>query len=315
MIVSARSGATVSTVMCSGFVIGSIGTVSVTTMPAMSASLSRLEPSAESRACVTKTQTSFAPCSFSACAPAISVPPVVVMSSPMIAILSRTRPVTSVTATTSCDGRVLCMIAKSASIISAKRTACFARPASGATETTPSPARPRSRKCRANSGSEVMWSTGIVKKPWIWPACRSIVSTRSAPASCSMSATRRAVIGSRGFALRSWRGVGEQRVNARDPFAPAGLAILAGVREPRDDGRDPLRRGELRRLDHQQQLHDVLVDGLAAGLHDEEVGAADRLVVAAVGLAVPEGVQLDLAELDAELVGDALGELLVRAAG
>ena len=20
-----------------------------------------------------------------------------------------------------------------------------------------------------------MWSTGIVKKPWIWPACRSIV--------------------------------------------------------------------------------------------------------------------------------------------
>ena len=33
-------------------------------------------------------------------------------------------------------GRVLCMIAKSASSISAKRTATFARPASGATETT-----------------------------------------------------------------------------------------------------------------------------------------------------------------------------------
>ena len=40
---------------------------------------------------------------------------------------------TSVTSTCSCAGRVLCMIAKLASIISAKRTACFARPASGAT--------------------------------------------------------------------------------------------------------------------------------------------------------------------------------------
>ena len=34
MIVSASSGATVSTVMLSGFAIGSIGTVSVTTIPA-----------------------------------------------------------------------------------------------------------------------------------------------------------------------------------------------------------------------------------------------------------------------------------------
>ena len=46
---------------------------------------------------MTNTQTSLAPCSLSAWAPAISVLPVVVMSSPMIATLSRTRPVTSVT--------------------------------------------------------------------------------------------------------------------------------------------------------------------------------------------------------------------------
>ena len=64
-----------------------------------------------------------APCSRSARAPAISVPPVVVTSSPTIATLSRTRPVTSVTDACSCAGRVLCMTAKSASIISAKRTA------------------------------------------------------------------------------------------------------------------------------------------------------------------------------------------------
>ena len=71
-----------------------------------------------------------------------------------------------------------------------------------------------------------------------------------------------------------------------DRLARLRLAVLARVREPRDDGGDALRRRELRRLDHQQQLHQVLVDGLAAGLHEEDVGAADRLVVAAVRLAV-----------------------------
>src|SRR5437588_725286 len=116
-------------------------------------------------------------------APATSVWPVVETSSPTIALLSRTLPVTSVTSTWSAETRILCMIAKLASIISAKRTACFARPASGATATTSSPVSPRSRKCVANSCRAVMWSTGIVKKPWIWPAWRSIVSTRSTPAS------------------------------------------------------------------------------------------------------------------------------------
>ena len=88
---------------------------------------------------------------------------------------------------------------------------------------------------------------GSLKKPWIWPAWRSIVSTRSTPAASSKSATRRAVIGSRG----------------------ARLLVLARVREPRDDGGDPLRRGELRGLDHDQQLDQVVVHRRVAGLDDE----------------------------------------------
>ena len=116
------------------------------------------------------------------------------------------------------------MIAKLASIISAKRTACFARPASGATATTPSPVNPRSRKWVANSCSAVMWSTGIVKKPWIWPAWRSIVSTRSTPASWSMSATSLAEIGSRGFAFRSCREYGNHGMTAVIRFADASFA-------------------------------------------------------------------------------------------
>ena len=50
-----------------------------------------------------------------------------------------------------------------------------------------------------------MWSTGISKKPWTWPACRSIVSTRSTPAASSSSATSFAVMGSRGADFLSWR--------------------------------------------------------------------------------------------------------------
>ena len=48
----------------------------------------------------------------------------------------------------------------------------------------------------------------------------------------------------------------------------------------------------LRRVDHDQQLHEVLVDRVAAGLDDEHVRAANRLLVAAVRLAVRERLQL-----------------------
>ena len=51
----------------------------------------------------------------------------------------------------------------------------------------------------------VKWSTGLSKKPWICPEWRSTLTTRSAPAMVSMSASSLAVIGSRPSALRSWR--------------------------------------------------------------------------------------------------------------
>ena len=51
----------------------------------------------------------------------------------------------------------------------------------------------------------------------------------------------------------------------------------------------------------------------ARRLDDEDVGAADRLVVAAVDLAVGERLQRDRAEVDAELVGDPRRQLGVGA--
>ena len=75
-----------------------------------------------------------------------------------------------------------------------------------------------------------MWSTGSEKKPWIWPAWRSIVSTRSTPATSSMSATSFAVIGSRGFDFLSWRVYGNHGTTAVIRFAEASLAAWTMIR-------------------------------------------------------------------------------------
>jgi len=93
------------------------------------------------------------------------------------------------------------------------------------------------------------------------------------------------------------------------------LPVLPRVREPRDHGRDPLRGRQLRRLDHQHELHQVLVHGRGTGLDDEDVGAPDRLQVAAVRLVVRERTELDIAELDAQFLGHRVRELRMRAAG
>jgi hypothetical protein len=51
-----------------------------------------------------------------------------------------------------------------------------------------------------------MLSTGMSKKPWIWSACRSMVSTRSTPEATSMLATSLAAMGTREEReRRSWR--------------------------------------------------------------------------------------------------------------
>jgi hypothetical protein len=75
-----------------------------------------------------------------------------------------------------------------------------------------------------------MWSTGIRKKPWICPACRSIVSTRSTPAASSTSARSFAVIGSRGADFLSWREYGYQGTTAVMRFAEASLAAWIMIR-------------------------------------------------------------------------------------
>ena len=71
------------------------------------------------------------------------------------------------------------------------------------------------------------------------------------------------------------------------------LLVLARVAEPGRDGDDPVRGRALGRVDHQEQLHQVPVHRRVRRLDDEDVRAADRLQVAAVDLAVREGLELD----------------------
>ena len=103
-----------------------------------------------------------------------------------------------------CSGRDLVMKAGFTPSSPAIFSASFARPASGDTATYSS-GTSLSRKYCVSIGRAIRWSTGIWKNPCTWPACRCIVSTRSAPAVSSMRATRRAEIGSRGIDFLSWR--------------------------------------------------------------------------------------------------------------
>ena len=58
---------------------------------------------------------------------------------------------------------------------------------------------------RVNTGAAKRLSVGMSKKPWIWPAWRSTVSTRSAPAVVIMLETSLAEIGVRASDFRSCR--------------------------------------------------------------------------------------------------------------
>src|SRR4051794_17104995 len=199
---SVSRSATDRTVMLSGEP-GRIGIVSVVTIRSngLAARFSKALP--DSTAWVAAAKTRRAPSSLTVSPAARRVPAVSMMSSTITAVLSLTSPITYAISATCWAGRSLLRIASSAPTFSANFLASLTRPASGLTTTRSSSCWSRKYWVRMNIA--VMWSTGLEKKPWTWPAWRSIVSTRSAPAASSMCATRRALIGSRGADFLSWR--------------------------------------------------------------------------------------------------------------
>ncbi len=75
----------------------------------------------------------------------------------------------------------------------------------------------------------------------------------------------------------------------RDGNAGLVLAILAGVTEERDDHRDAGGAGAAGGIDHDEELHQVLVGRRTGRLDDENVAPADVFVDLYEGLAVREG--------------------------
>ena len=100
-----------------------------------------------------------------------------------------------------------------------------------------------------------------------------------------------------------------------DGVTGLGLAVLPGIAEVRDDGGDAAGGGALHRVDHDQQLHEAVVDRLAGALHDEHVHAADGLVDGDGALAVGKRRDRALAQGDAEVLADHVRQVGVGRAG
>ena len=98
----------------------------------------------------------------------------------------------------------------------------------------------------------------------------------------------------------------------RDGIARARLSVLTRIAEIRHDRRDAPRRGALCRVDHDEKLHQIVVDGRRGGLDDEQVSPADGLGDVHARLAVGEFTDLHVAERRVQLFGDRLCQRTVR---
>src|SRR5262249_11005910 len=107
--------------------------------------------------------------------------------------------------------------------------------------------------------------------------------------------------------------VGHQFRGNRNPRLR--LSVRASVAEVGKHGGDPACRRAAKRVDHDEKLHHVLVDGAAGRLDHVAVQAPDVLQNMDVDLAVGETPDLGAAQGDIEVTRDFLGQGAVRVAG
>ena len=98
-----------------------------------------------------------------------------------------------------------------------------------------------------------------------------------------------------------------------DGLAPAVLLVLAGVSVERGNDRDALGRRPLKGINHDQLLHDRLVQRLGMGLDDERVTAANTLLESHEDLAIGEVVDLRRRHLAAQFSRDLLSKFRMGA--
>jgi hypothetical protein len=101
----------------------------------------------------------------------------------------------------------------------------------------------------------------------------------------------------------------------RDRRARPRFAILTGVAEIGDDRRDAMRRSAPQRVDHDQQLHQIVVGRVGRRLDDEGVAAAHVLEDLDEDLEIGEAAHVAAGQRLAEIGGDRLGQRRVGVAG
>ena len=100
-----------------------------------------------------------------------------------------------------------------------------------------------------------------------------------------------------------------------DGIAAFCLTVLAGVAEIRDNSGYSACGCSAHRVYHDEHLHEVIVNGLAGRLNDENIGAANGLVDGYGALAVSEVRACAVAEVLEKLVADLICELGIGVAG
>ena len=103
-------------------------------------------------------------------------------------------------------------------------------------------------------------------------------------------------------------------VGGRDGDTGLHLAVLSGVAVVGDDDGDAAGTGTVQGGDHEEELHEVVVDGRAGGLDDVDVLASDVLVDHDVDLTIGESADSGLAQVDAQDLGHLEGKAHVAIA-
>ena len=89
------------------------------------------------------------------------------------------------------------------------------------------------------------------------------------------------------------------------------LLVAAGVGIVGDDRGDPARRRALGGVDHYQQFHDVIVDGVGDGLNEKDVLLADVLQYPDEGIVIAKLEHLALSKRNVQVAADVLRQLAV----
>ena len=112
----------------------------------------------------------------------------------------------------------------------------------------------------------------------------------------------------RQHAIRAGRGQHVRNQLRRDRHPRLVFAVLPRVAEKRNHRRDPRCAGPPRRVNQDQQFHDVLICRRAGALDDINIPAADVLVDLHHRLPVGERTHGGIAERQTAILGDGLCE-------